>query len=282
MATSLNTILQTDIRIKVVDVGANPIDGKPPYATLLQDGHASVVGFEPQAAALAELNAKKGPNEIYLPAAVGDGKTHTLHLCASPGMTSLLRPNMKLLGLLHGFEEWARVMKTEEVATRRLDDIPEAAQFDMLKIDVQGAELMVMENAVEGLRNALFVQAEVEFVQLYEDQPLFSEVEQFLRGLGFVLHRFDRPISRVIKPLLLNNNIYSGLSQLLWTDALFVRDFTRLELLDAEQLLRLALILSDCYQSVDVVVHLLTEYDRRTGTEYSRVYQEKGLGIAAG
>ena len=282
MPASLNSILGTEIKIKVVDVGANPIDGKPPYLPLLQDGHASVVGFEPQAAALAELNRRKGPNEIYLPAAVGDGKTHTLHLCSASGMTSLFRPNMKLLSLLHGFDEWARVVKTEEVATQRLDDLLEAAQFDLLKIDVQGAELMVMQNAQAGLREALVVQAEVEFLPLYEGQPLFSEVELFLRQHGFVLHRFDRPNSRVIKPLLVNNNIYAGLSQLLWTDALFVRDFTRLAALDDGQLLRLALILADCYQSSDLVVHVLEEYDRRTGSAHSRTYQEMGLGIVPG
>jgi FkbM family methyltransferase len=280
MPTSLNAIFGTDIKIKVVDIGANPIDGKPSYSSLLHDGHASVVGFEPQAAALAELNRRKGPHETYLPSAVGDGETHTLYICQAPGMTSLFRPNPKVLDLLHGFDEWARVVKTEEIATRRLDDIPEAAHFDLLKIDIQGAELMVMQNAVAGLRGALFIQTEVEFLPLYIDQPLFSDVDLFLRQHGFVLHRFDHPVSRVIKPLLVNDNIYAGLSQLLWADALYVRDFTRLEVLAPDQLLRLALILHDCYGSMDLVVHVLSEYDRRAQSEYSRIYQDKGLSIA--
>ncbi len=32
----------------VVDVGANPIDGVPPYRPLLAKGLCTVVGFEPQ------------------------------------------------------------------------------------------------------------------------------------------------------------------------------------------------------------------------------------------
>jgi FkbM family methyltransferase len=244
---------------------------------LLQAGRAQVVGFEPQPEALAELNKKKGPHETYLPHAIGDGGEHTLSICAAPGMTSLLRPNPAVLGLLHGFPEWARVLKTVRVQTKRLDDIPETAQFDYLKIDVQGAELMVFENAVNGLRDALIIQTEVEFAPLYIDQPLFSDVDQFLRRQGFVLHRFAELKSRVFKPLIVNKDIYAGLSQLFWADAIYIRDFTRLDLLSSEQLLRLATVLHDCYQSVDVVLYLLLEYDKRSGTNFGVTYQTQGL-----
>ena len=277
MSVALNSLLGTEVKIKVVDIGANPIDGQPPYFPLLQAGHAEVVGFEPAPEALAELNRKKGPHETYLPAAVGDGKVHTLHFCASSGMTSLFKPNMRVLGLLHGFTEWARVVRTEEIMTRRLDEVPEAAGFDLLKIDVQGAELMVMQNAVEGLKHALCIQTEVEFMPLYENQPLFSDVDQFLRQQGFVLHRFVDVISRVVKPLVVNNDAHAGLSQIFWTDAIYIRDFTRLELLASDQLLRLAVILYDCYFSADLVLHLLLEFDRRSGTRHGSAYQERGL-----
>ena len=40
---------------------------------------------------------------------------------------------------------------------------------------------------------------------MYLGQPLFAEVDQFLRGEGFVLHRFFPITSRVIAPLVLDN-----------------------------------------------------------------------------
>ena len=279
MALFLNILLNTHIKIKVVDVGASPLDGKPGYYPLLEQGHAQVVGFEPEPGALAELNLKKSPNETYLPLVVGDGKRHTLHYCAASVMTSLFRPNPKVLNLLHAFPEWGRVVKTEEVSTHRLDDVPEAAHFDLLKLDIQGAELMVLENAVAGLQTALFVHTEVEFMPLYIDQPLFSDVDQFLRKQGFVLHRYEQLFSRVLKPLLVNNDVYAGLSQLIWTDALYVRDFTRLELFATDELLRLALILNDCYSSYDLVLLLLSEYDKRTNSQYGEIYQRDGLKV---
>lgn len=263
-APTLHSLLNLSCTIKVVDVGANPIDGVAPYAPLLAAGQAEVVGFEPNLDALAKLNKAKGPRETYLAHAVGDGRRHTLRHCVAPGMTSLLQPDPRVLALFHGFAEWARVVRTEEVDTVRLDDVPETLSLDLLKIDIQGAELMVFENALERLRGALVIHTEVEFLPMYIGQPLFSDVDRFLREHGFVLHRFEPLVSRTIKPLLRNNDPYAGFSQLFWADAVFVKDFIRLDNLDSDQLIRLSVILHECYRSYDLVAHLLLEHDRRT------------------
>jgi FkbM family methyltransferase len=270
--TSFHSLLGITIRIKVVDIGANPIDGAPPYAGLLQAGHADVVGFEPNADARGRLDALKGPHEVYLPHAVGDGQQHTLRFCQAPGMTSLLEPNQAVLGLFHGFEQWGRVVARETVATVRLDDIAETRGADLIKIDIQGGELMALSHGVERLGDAVVIQTEVEFMPLYVDQPLFSDIDIFLRRHGFMLHRFFPTVSRVIRPLLMDNNIYAGLSQLVWADAVFIRDITRLDLLSDDNLLDMAAILHECYKSVDATLHLLGEHDRRTGTEFARMY----------
>jgi hypothetical protein len=207
-----------------------------------------------------------------LPNAIGDGRRHTLRHCVAPGMTSLLEPNRAVLSLFHGFSEWGRVVRTEEIDTVRLDDVPETEGLDLLKIDIQGAELMVFQNAIERLTNALVIQTEVEFLEMYVGQPLFSDVDAFLREQGFVLHRFEPLVSRVLRPILLNNDPYAGLSQLLWADAIFVRDFTRLERLSVDQLLRSATIVHDCYRSYDLVMKLLHAHDSRTGKDYSGKY----------
>lgn len=269
---SFYALTMMKLRVKVVDVGANPIDGSPPYAALLRAGNADIVGFEPNPNALAKLNHLKGPNEIYLPHAVGDGGRHTLHVCQAPGMTSLLRPNPDVLNLFHGFMEWGRVLATEEVETVRLDDIVETEGVGLIKIDIQGGELMALRNAKVRLHEALVIQTEVEFLPMYIDQPLFSEVASFLRQQGFMFHRFYPQTSRVIRPMLVNGDIYAGLSQLLWADAIFVRDLTRLDLLSTSQLLSMATIMHDCYRSADLVLHLLIEHDRRTGDQLGGVY----------
>jgi hypothetical protein len=104
--------------IHIVDVGANPLAGiKGPYQALLDDGLASLVGFEPDTAAFDELQAIKGPRQKYLPVAVGDGKRHQFRICNMSGMNSLLPPNLDLLNLVHRHGLWAQVKTLVDVDT---------------------------------------------------------------------------------------------------------------------------------------------------------------------
>ena len=183
-ARSFSALTRIDARIKVVDIGASPIDGAPPYAALLRAGHADVIGFEPNASELTRLNRMKGPHETYLPHVIGDGAPHTLYTCHAPGMTSLLPPGTCGAQLVPRLSRLGPGVSTEWVDTVRLDDVPETAGAEMIKLDIQGAELMALSHGKSRLREALLIQCEVEFLPLYIGQPLFSEVEAFLRGEG--------------------------------------------------------------------------------------------------
>ena len=196
----------------------------------------------------------------------------TLHICAARDMTSLLKPNPAAMAMFHGFPVWSEVVATQAIDTVRLDDVAEAEGATFLELDVQGAELMILQNAVERLRRAYVLHIEVEFLPLYEGQPLFSEIELFLRTQGYVLHRFTPMMSRVLKPLMLGKDIFAGMSQIVWSDAIFVRDFMRLERLSDEELLGVAQIVHDCYRSADLALRLLTEHDRRSGRNLARAY----------
>jgi hypothetical protein len=46
-------LLRPERLTAVVDIGANPIDGDPPYQSMLEKRLCRVVGFEPQSEALA-------------------------------------------------------------------------------------------------------------------------------------------------------------------------------------------------------------------------------------
>jgi FkbM family methyltransferase len=248
--------------LNIVDVGANPLaDVKPPYQVLIDQGMASVVGFEPDPEPFEKLQALKGARETYLPYAVGDGGRHQLRVCAMSGMNSLLPPNFELLNLLHLHGHWAEVKALLDVETMRLDDVAEIKTMDYLKIDIQGGELLVFESAAEKLKDCLVVHTEVMFVPMYIDQPLFSDQELFLRKLGFQVHKFFDLHGRVLKPFLVNGSPHLPLSQILWADVIFIKDITRLERLQPEQLLKLAIILHYVYDSIDVAHFVLQAYD---------------------
>lgn len=250
----LTEILNPKRLTAIVDVGANPIDGDPPYKAMLAAGLCEVTGFEPQAHALAKLEQKKGPRERYLPYALGDGTSRTLHVCELEGMTSLLEPDPAHLALFNLFPIWGQVKQQIPVTTRKLDDVAEIAAMDFLKMDVQGGERDVLAHAKARLKEAVAVQTEVSFVPLYKDQPPFGEIDLMLRELGFLPHCVTGTKIWPLSPMVVGNEPNRGIRQLLETDMVYVRDISKPEAISAEQWKHLALVAHHCYGSYDLAL----------------------------
>lgn len=250
--------------IRVVDVGASDIGETPLYASLMSRPQGRLIGFEPDDAARAALNTsgRYDGRCLYLPDIIGDGSERDFHLCELPMTSSLYRPNTPLLRLFINLEELMRVASTRRVRTRRLDDVTQIDGLDYLKIDVQGAELDVFRGAPRLLAGALVVHTEVEFLPLYEGQPLFSDVDQHLRAQGFMLHSFLGGMSgRTFRPMEVIDGPTRPLHQHLWADAVYVRDAMHLSKLPPRELLKLAVILHECYGSCDLAALALHHYD---------------------
>ena len=247
----------------VVDIGANPIDGAPPYRPLLDAQLCRITGFEPQASALAELNLKKGANEIYLPYAVGDGKEHTLNLCAYSGWTSTFVPSAAALEVFSFFKNNARVVGQTRIQTRRLDDLAEVNDIDFLKIDIQGGELAVLMHGKEKLKNAVAIQTELQFVNHYDGQPSFGQVDQELRTQGFIPHAFAALKKWPISPLQFGGDPTRALNQLLEADLIYVRDFVHPDNMTSDQLKHLCLIAHSCYNSFDLAGRCIALLEQR-------------------
>jgi FkbM family methyltransferase len=277
---ALSELLKPHRRTAVVDIGANPVDGDRPYAPMLRAGLCTVVGFEPQAEALARLRQIAGPDETYLPWAVGDGGTHTLYICAAEGMTSLLRPDPKALERFHLFDQFGAVVSTVELPTRRLDDIAEVPAIDLLKIDIQGSELMVFRNGRQALRDCVAIHTEVSFLPLYEGQPTFGEVDVELRAAGFVPHGFAAVKNWALTPLVREGNPRIPFHQLLEADAVYVRDVAPPT--TEEQLKHLALLSHHVYGSVDLAARCVRELRDRGAAAPDAVETYCALLVAAG
>src|SRR3984957_2882075 len=232
-ALLLRDLVRCSRPTSVLDIGANLVDGEPPYQRMLDDGLCTVTGFEPQQRALAELEQRKGPMERYLPQVVGDGQTHRLKITRAEGMTSLLTPDVNQPRLFTGFPEWGSVLEEIDVATHRLDDL-DIDDFDLLKIDIQGAELMVFQHGRERLRKAVTVQTEVSFVPLYRDQPTFGDVDRELRSQGFVPHSMPALKQWAIAPTVFDGDFRKPGNQLLEADFVYVRDLAHAESMSSE------------------------------------------------
>ena len=144
--------------------------------------------------------------------------------------------------------------------------------FDFFKIDVQGAELAVFQGGERVLRNALLAQTEVEFVELYENQPLFADVDILLRSYGFQFHTFDGFGGRCFKPLMAHDNINLPMRQALWSDAIYVKDWLRFDKLPLDKLHRLAVLLHEVIRSFDLCHLVLQTIDARCGGDVATRY----------
>ena len=262
-ANDLAHLLSMSRLTHVVDIGANPIEGAPPYRPLLDAQLCRITGFEPQASALAELNLKKGANETYFSYAVGDGEEHILNLCAYSGWTSTFAPSAAALEVFSFFKDNARVVSQTRVETRRLDDLAEVDDIDFLKIDIQGGELAVLVHGREKLRNAVVIQTELQFVNLYEGQPSFGQVDQELRAQGFIPHAFAALKKWPISPLQFGGNPTQPLNQLLEADMVYVRDFVHSDRMSSDQLKQLCLIAHSCYDSFDLAGRCVAQLEQR-------------------
>ena len=96
----------------------------------------------------------------------------------------------------------------------------------------------------------------------------------FLRGAGFLFHKFDSLTSRVLELLVSKTGTYEGLSQFFWADAVFIRDFTRFADLAPDKLMKLATILHDVYESFDLVLRTLIALDDQAGSTYAGAYTD--------
>jgi len=170
----------------ILDIGAN--EGQ--FARIARElwPHAIVHSFEP----LPHVHATLAANFA------GDPLTHAhnIALSAQAGSQvmhwSAFSPSSSLLPMaqLHR-DEWPQSAQHSEVEVRleRLDDwagsVGAPAGPMLVKIDVQGFEVQVIEGGQDVLRNAEIVVLEISFVEFYEGQPLFAEIHDRLQALGF-------------------------------------------------------------------------------------------------
>ncbi|WP_444460140.1 FkbM family methyltransferase [Rhodobacter capsulatus] len=248
--------LPRERRTVVLDVGANPITPTP-YKTLLGLQSCEVIGFEPQPEAFAALQSARSPRERYFPHAVGDGTAQQLKIFRFSGMTSVFEPCLPSIALL-GKPRMGRVIERVALPTVALDTLPEIGRIDLLKIDIQGGELAVFQGARQTLAQAVAVIVELRHLRLYEGEPMAAGVDQELRAQGFALHKFlfnkSMPIAN---SQLARLSREANSDQLVDGDAVYLRDLTRLDAIDDEGLVQLAILAASTFDSHTVALACL-------------------------
>jgi FkbM family methyltransferase len=180
----------------LVDVGANK--GQFSLAFRAVRPNAQIIAFEPlpEAADVYEqVFAQDGLVSMQRVALSTSSGKAQFYVTDRTDSSSLLRP-------AKGQDRLHRA-RTIEVPVRRLDECVDVASLNrpsLLKVDVQGGELSVFAGC-DALAEFDFVYAELAFVEVYEAQPLFPEVAEYLAGRGFTIAGvFDQIATREYGP----------------------------------------------------------------------------------
>lgn len=154
--------------------------------------HAVIYAFEPSSDAYSQLceRAKSVPGLRPVRAAMSDvpGEAEML-IARNRELNSLLRVSDE------GRRQWGAAGETVDRERVRVDTVDAWAQregvsrIDAMKIDVQGAELRVLQGAEHALSGVTCVYAETHVAELYEGCSTLSDVDLHLRARGFVLHQ---------------------------------------------------------------------------------------------
>jgi FkbM family methyltransferase len=264
-----------ELRLKMIDVGAASFeDAHDRFVTLARKFRGELFSFEPnpeQHRLLREKFADCGYVHV-LPVAIADGRDRELKICRHPGGSSLFEPNLELARRYRSFGEWLEVVGRVPVKTVTLDSLEPLHGADFLKLDIQGAELEALIGGSELLSTILMIECEVNFVQQYVGQPLFSEIELLLRRHGFMFHRFSGYGSRLLEDATAGGDPLQPGSQWLWSDAIFVRDLAHWPSLTNQQLIKIAVYMHELYASDDFAHHVLAIVDGRANSALAKSF----------
>ena len=262
----------------IIEIGALQIDSKKePFYELLEYFPSSrIYGFEIEKEVCDKMNLESLKQITYYPYALGKtNEKRKLYITQHPMCSSLYKPNEDLNKLYNNLEV-TKLIKESEIETISLDFFAEKYEvidIDFIKIDVQGSELDIFQGAAKSLQNVLQIVCEVEFIPLYENQPLFGDVCNLLKKNDLIFNKFLGLAGRSLKPIMLNNNPNLA-SQHMWSDAIFIKDIQKLENTSNEKLIKLSL-LACVYNSYDLSYYILSYYDKKNLTSLAGDWMKK-------
>ena len=186
-------ILERFQEVKVIfDLGANRGETIYKYHNLFPS--ANIYGFEPFEYEFVNLQARyQNINQVSVyPLAVSNQtEVKSFFVNRDSVMNSLLPVTAGSRTYIHPHQ--TKNVECREVNTIALDDFcnqEKIARINILKMDIQGAELMALQGAVNLLHKQAIdlIYTEVNFGKLYEGQGNFPQVCQLLEQYNYVLY----------------------------------------------------------------------------------------------
>ncbi len=200
----------------VLDVGAT--EGQDAVELRKLGFTGRIVSFEPIREVGERLQARLGadPEWEYRGMALGSTEgAATLQVGAESATSSLLKPSEYLVNRA----AHARSVRSEEVRVARLDSVFEeawATRRIWLKLDTQGFEMEVLRGSTQCLDQVRIVQLELSLRPLFEGEPAFLEVANWLAGRGLELVGLEPGFVEASTGRLLQSDVCSSPAGMCW------------------------------------------------------------------
>ena len=130
------------------------------------------------------LSDKKGNSIFYVSSGQPPHDKNNRYWDYGNKSSSLLEPDYR-----YQKHEWLEFNETIKVRTDTIENVwnqNDIAKIDLIHMDVQGAELKVLEGAKDKIKKIKSIWLEVEKVSLYKNQPLNNDIEKFFSKNNFI------------------------------------------------------------------------------------------------
>ena len=142
----------------------------------------------------------------------------SFNLAKYPQASSIYKFNNENLSLFLN-HECHQTVKTIKIHVNSIDNVFNGEKVDFIKLDAEGADLEILKGAENTIvKTCLGIQIEVSFINRHINAPYFSEIDDYLRKLGFSLFSIE-PEKWIRK-----NNTFSITTnpQLIWGNAIYL------------------------------------------------------------
>ena len=174
------------------------------------------IGFEPDLRSRELLLANPQSCKsyrIYSDVVSDDSEIMNFNLTRKPQVSSIYEPNFEILNKFSNSERFEIISK-ETTKTTKLDDL--GLKADFIKMDIQGAELKALKGAEKLLNETLGIEIEIEFIEVYKNQPKFAEINSLLEMQGFMLLDF-------VNIYRWERDSFNGLGQVIFVEGLYIK-----------------------------------------------------------
>ena len=212
-------------KISILDIGARDGLGWPWNS--ISPELIKVILVEPE---VKEFEKLKKKNQNVVPYLLYEKETELrLNINNSPGTSSIYKPNKVFLEQFDNFERFEpkQILNFDSRTVDSLFKNNEIWDVDFAKIDIQGGELSVLKGGENFFTKYLIgLEVEVEFCEMYKDQPLFSEVDKYIReNLGMELWDIRKTYWKYKQKKYSSPNK----GRLIFGDALYFRSLDKIE-----------------------------------------------------